>query len=360
MDDAIGAPPVVGVDAMIVQLTRIVFLTAGALGGFAVSQLIDWTAQIGFRHETVIIIFIILGAAIGYLLGGIMGREAAAAYKRIARRFQQDDITELVLAAAGLVFGLLVALLVSMPLRMVEPKWLAFLATVLLYGICAYGGVNLSLLKRAEVRTRFSPFAAEPAVRREPVFLDTSAVIDGRFETIRSAGFLPGEARVPRFVLAELQTLADSADDIKRARGRRGLDTLARINASGAGVPVFETDYPDTPAVDAKLVRLSKDTAGALLTVDYNLTKAARAEGAVALNLNELAEAVRPAFLPGDAMHLMLVKEGKESGQGVGYLEDGTMVVVQDAISAVGTEVDAEVTSVLQTSAGRMIFARPA
>jgi len=189
--------------------------------------------------------------------------------------------------------------------------------------------------------------------------LDTSAVIDGRFEAVRTAGFFPGDARVPRFVLVELQTLADSADDIKRARGRRGLDALARINTSGEAIAVFEAEYPDTPSVDAKLVRLARDTGGSIMTVDYNLMKVARAEGVVALNLNELAESMRPAFLPGDSMHLMIVKSGKEPGQGIGYLEDGTMVVVQDASDGIGHELTVEVSSVLQTSAGRMIFARP-
>jgi len=362
MKEVNGVTPVVylagNAERMIVQLTRMVLLTAGALGGFAVSQLIDWTAQIGFRQATVIIIFIILGAAIGYLLGGILRREITAVYKRFVRRFEHDDLTELVLAGAGLIFGLVVAMLLSLPLRLVEPSWLAFFATVLLYGLGAYAGVGISALKRADVLARFS---VVPQGVRPPsiTLLDTSAVIDGRFEAVRTAGFFPGDARVPRFVLVELQTLADSADDIKRARGRRGLDALARINTSGEAIAVFEAEYPDTPSVDAKLVRLARDTGGSIMTVDYNLMKVARAEGVVALNLNELAESMRPAFLPGDSMHLMIVKSGKEPGQGIGYLEDGTMVVVQDASDGIGHELTVEVSSVLQTSAGRMIFARP-
>jgi len=346
---------------MIIQLARIVFLAAGALGGFAVSQLIDWSETIGFPREIVIFIFIILGAAIGYLIGGILGRETTAAYERLERQFRESETSDLILGGAGLVFGLLVALLVSIPLRLVEPQWLSFLSTVMLYGLCAYGGVQLFLVKRDDVNRRLSarPTAAESGPQLM-TFLDTSAVIDGRFAALRHAGFLPGEVRVPRFVLAELQTLSDSADDTKRARGRRGLDNLTRLAAGEEAVTVFEADYPEIPTVDAKLVRLTVDTKGALLTVDFNLTKVARVEGATVLNVNELAESVRPAFLPGDRLHIAVAKEGKEAGQGVGYLEDGTMVVVQNAREAVGTDIDVEVTSVLQTSGGRMIFARPA
>ncbi|MBN2822941.1 MAG: hypothetical protein JXR33_07090 [Coriobacteriia bacterium] len=346
---------------MIVQLVRIVFLAAGALGGFAVSQLIDWTETIGFSRELVIFIFIILGAAIGYLIGGILGREIASAYKRFEQQLRENEATDLILGGVGLVFGLLVALLVSYPVRLVEPRWLAFLATFLLYGLCIYGGIHIALIKREYVSARFG--GGEVSNGLSPgslVLLDTSAVIDGRFDALRKAGFLPGELRVPRFVLAELQTLSDSADDTKRARGRRGLDNLTKVAAGEDAVQVFEGDYPEIPAVDAKLVRLAAEMKAALLTVDFNLTQVARVEGVTALNVNEIAEAVRPTFLPGDTLHISVIKAGKEADQGVGYLEDGTMVVVQDGKGAVGSDADVEVTSVLQTSAGRMIFARPA
>ncbi|MDZ4654316.1 MAG: PIN/TRAM domain-containing protein [Coriobacteriia bacterium] len=345
---------------MIVQLTRIIFLAAGAMGGFAVSQLIDWTETIGFSRELVILIFIILGAAIGYLIGGIFGRETTTAYQLLEQKLRDHQTTDLALGGAGLVFGLLVALLVSIPLRLVEPRWMSFLTTALLYGLCAYGGIKLFLIKSDDLGARFASRLGPAQLRLESMtYLDTSAVIDGRFAALHRAGFLPGELRVPRFVLAELQTLSDSADDTKRARGRRGLDNLTKLAGGEEAVAVFEADYPEVPMVDAKLVRLALETKGALVTVDFNLTKVARVEGATALNVNELAEAIRPAFLPGDCLHIAIAKEGKEPGQGVGYLEDGTMVVVQDGKGAVGSDIDVEVASVLQTSAGRMIFARP-
>ena len=190
------------------------------------------------------------------------------------------------------------------------------------------------------------------------MLLDTSAVIDARFVELKRLGFLPGTLRVPRFVLAELQTLADSADETRRARGLRGLDLLASLPPEDS-VSVFESDYPDTPQVDDKLMRLAVDAKSSLVTVDYNLTKVARVRGIDVTNLNEAAAALRPNYIPGELMRLKVVKPGKESDQGVGYLDDGTMVVVQSGRALVGREADLEVTSVLQTSAGRMIFARP-
>ncbi|MHB1342281.1 MAG: TRAM domain-containing protein [Coriobacteriia bacterium] len=345
---------------MIVQLARIVLLTAGALGGFAVARLADWPAQTGFSQELVIFIFIILGSAMGYLFGGIVGRELTEQYRRLEQQVQDFETTDLILSALGLVVGLVVAFLVSYPLRLLTPTWVAFLGIVLVYGLLAYGSTKLFMTKRRDVNQRFGRMLTEPEASGfvQLKFLDTSAVIDGRFVELVSAGFLEGQLRVPRFVLAELQTLADSADDIKRARGRRGLDLLTSIASGSSAVVVFESDYPEVPAVDAKLVRLAASTGGALITVDHNLTQVARVEGVTVLNVNELASAVRPAFLPGDRFDVAIAKEGKEPGQGVGYLQDGTMVVVAEARSRVGATAEVEVTSVLQTTAGRMIFAR--
>ncbi len=189
-------------------------------------------------------------------------------------------------------------------------------------------------------------------------FLDTSAIIDGRFLDLVDLGLLEGELRVPRFVLVELQTLADSADDTKRARGRRGLDLLTRARSADEPIEMFETDYPDIPDVDGKLLRLASDAEGAVLTVDYNLSKVAEVRGIAVINLNDVAAALKPAYLPGESLRLTIVREGKEPEQGVGYLEDGTMVVVQSGREHIGSIVDSEVTSVLQTSGGRMIFAK--
>ncbi len=346
---------------MIVHLTRFVMVTSGALSGFAISRIVDWTGPTDFPEYTVIFIFIILGVSIGYLLGGILGRELTYAYNLLERRLADISQSDLLLATLGMLIGLLVAFLAFQPLRLVRPTWLAFVASALFFLVASYTGVRVAMVKRREFAAAFPRLTAhDVSGTRSGVtkYLDTSAVIDGRFAELVDLGILEGDIRVPRFVLGELQTLADSADDIKRARGRRGLDLLTRLQAEGSGVESFEVDYPEIPDVDGKLMKLAADTSGMMITVDYNLSKVAAIRGIGHLNLNDLATVLRPAFLPGEGLRLEIVRVGKESGQGVGYLEDGTMVVVQDGSDHVGSLTDAEVTSVLQTSAGRMIFAR--
>jgi uncharacterized protein YacL len=346
---------------MIQAVTRFVLVVAGMVGGYLVTQIVDWQTQLGLAPSYVIFLFIILGASIGYVLGGIIGRELGGAWQRAVVRFSELASVDIVLGTLGLVVGMVVALLASQPLNLLQPQPLALALTLTLYVVAAYAGIAIALTRRREfvaLFPRLAPAELVPADERL-VVLDTSTVIDGRFVELRRLGFMPGSLRVPRFVLAELQTLADSADDTRRARGRRGLDLLASLPTEDS-VEVFEIDYPELPAVDEKLMRLAVDTRAALSTVDYNLGKVAGVRGIPVLNLNEAAAALRPNFLPGDTLVLKIVKPGKEPTQGVGYLEDGTMVVVADGKNLVGEEAGIEVTSVLQTSAGRMIFARPA
>ncbi len=345
---------------MIEAITRVVLVTGGLVGGYAATGLVDWQSELGLPRYYVIFLLIILGGAIGYVLGGIIGRELTVVWRRAEARIVDTSPADLLLGTAGLVVGLLVALLASWPLRLLKPSWLAVTATILLMLVLSNLFIRAALTKRRDFSAMFPQLAPPellPADERV-VLLDTSAVIDARFVELRRLGFLPGSVRVPRFVLSELQTLADSADDTRRARGRRGLDLLASLPAEDA-VPVFETDYPDTPHVDEKLMRLAVDARGALVTVDYNLTKVARVRGIDVVNLNEAAAALRPNHIPGEVIRLRITKPGKDADQGVGYLDDGTMVVVQSGRDLVGSEADVEVTSVLQTSAGRMIFARP-
>ena len=345
---------------MVVQLSRFVLGTLGALAGLAVKDAIDWTGLIGFPQSLVIILFVILGCSIGFILGGIIGREMTRAFALVADAARRMAVSDLLLATAGLLVGLIVALIVSTPIRGVRPEWIAITATLLMFVVLGYYGMRIALLKHAEfarVIPRLGGDAA-PAPLDAPAVLDTSAVIDGRFAELVRSGFLTAPLRVPGFVLAELQTLADSADDGKRARGRRGLDLLATLTGTASIVEVFEADYPELPDVDAKLVRLARDLASPLITVDHNLVQVARVQGVRVLSIAELASALRPNHLPGEQVRIAVVKEGKEADQGVGYLEDGTMVVVQNGRTRIGDEVDTTVTSVLQTSAGRMIFAR--
>jgi uncharacterized protein YacL len=189
--------------------------------------------------------------------------------------------------------------------------------------------------------------------------LDTSCIIDGRIIELMDTGFIEGQILVPDFVLQELQQVADSANDQKRSRGRRGLDLLKKLRESYPDrVLISRADYDDIPTVDAKLVRLAMDINGSLLTNDYNLNKVASVQRVPVLNINDLAQAIRPTYLPGDSLDLKILKEGKEPAQGIGYLNDGTMVVVEDGRDHMGDSMEVVVTSALQTSAGRMIFAK--
>lgn len=345
--------------SMIEAITRVFLVTGGLVGGYAATGLVDWQSELGLPRYYVIFLLIILGGAIGYVLGGIIGRELTAVWRRVEARISDTSPADLLLSTAGLTLGLFIALLASWPLRLVRPAWLATTATILLMIVVSNLFMRAAMTKRRDFSAMFPRLAPPELVTADErtVILDTSAIIDARFVEVRRLGFLPGTVRVPRFVLAELQTLADSADDIRRARGRRGLDLLASLPAEDA-VPVFEADYPDTPQVDEKLMRLAVDAKAVMVTVDYNLSKVARVRGIDVVNLNEAASALRPNYIPGEMARIKVVKPGKESDQGVGYLDDGTMVVVQSGKDLIGTEADVEVTSVLQTSAGRMIFAR--
>jgi uncharacterized protein YacL len=188
--------------------------------------------------------------------------------------------------------------------------------------------------------------------------VDTSAIIDGRLGDIVATGFLEGELVIPVFVLEELQRVADSADPQRRARGRRGLEVVQALRKQPGRVSTPDVDFPDVPEVDAKLVRLARERGLPMITTDYNLNKVARIQSVTVLNVNELANALKPAVLPGELLRVKLIREGKEAEQGVGYLDDGTMVVVEAGRALLGSSVDVEVTSILQSPSGKMIFAR--
>jgi uncharacterized protein YacL len=203
-------------------------------------------------------------------------------------------------------------------------------------------------------------FVEKGATKTHPLILDTSVIIDGRVADIAETGFLSGTIVIPQFVLRELQQIADSADSIKRNRGRRGLDILQRLQKKKGSyeVVISEADFPDIREVDHKLIELARQLEGKIVTNDFNLNKVAQLRGVTVLNINELANALKPVVLPGETMRVFVLKEGKEYNQGVAYLDDGTMVVVDNARRMIGKNVDVSVTSVLQTTAGKMIFGR--
>ncbi len=230
-----------------------------------------------------------------------------------------------------------------------------------LYGICGYIGLRIGLKKVEEIHlSGWKLFSKDHPRSENTKILDTSVIIDGRIADITETGFVEGALLIPQFVLSELQHIADSSDSIKRTRGKRGLEILHRIQKQiDVEVKIVDTDYPGVREVDSKLIELAKEVRGTIVTNDSNLNKVAELQGINVLNINELASALKPVVLPGEEMNVKILKEGKEMGQGVAYLDDGTMIVVDNGKKHLGkTTVDVIVTSVLQTPAGRMIFAR--
>ena len=231
----------------------------------------------------------------------------------------------------------------------------AVLALAVVYLGTKIGAAKFRELSVSNIRTLFKPKASEEGNK----ILDTSVIIDGRIADICETGFIEGTLVIPQFVLKELQHIADSSDHLKRNRGRRGLDILHKLQKkSDVNVVITDTDFPSVREVDAKLVQLAKRTNAKIITNDFNLNKVARLQGISVLNVNELANSLKPVVLPGEIMNVYIMKEGKEQNQGVAYLDDGTMVVVEDGKRFMGRIVESEVTSVLQTTAGRMIFAK--
>ena len=264
-------------------------------------------------------------------------------------------------AVFGLILGLIIAKLVGDAFSVVSVAEgvVSFIRVTLTLVFC-YLGLIMGLRGKDEFNLIIPYVRLRREGQTEEVnILDTSIIIDGRIQDICKTKFLEGKIIIPRFVLNELQQIADSTDPIKRQRGRRGLDILHNLQTEiGADIVINEEDFPETKEVDAKLVKLAKLLEAKVLTVDFNLNRIATLQGVKVLNINELANALKPVVFPGEKMQIKLIKEGKEYNQAVGYLEDGTMVVVEEGRRLIGQEVRVVVTSVLQTQAGRMIFTK--
>jgi len=291
------------------------------------------------------------------IIGFIVGLVIALLVIRVEKDIRKLSLRIIAGGVIGMVIGLLVALILGFGLNMVikitQNQHVVPWIYLLLTGILGYLGLVLGSKKAEE----FSFHAAEGKAYADHRLLDTSVIIDGRIADICDTGFIDGELIVPRFVLNELQFIADSSDSMKRSRGRRGLDVLNRMQKSSAiNIEIVEQDFPKIKGVDGKLVALAQKLNAKLMTNDYNLNKVAELQGVRVLNVNELANAMKPVVLPGEQMLVKIIREGKEPGQGVGYLDDGTMIIVDSAQRMINTTVEVVVTSVLQTTAGRMIF----
>ena len=258
----------------------------------------------------------------------------------------------------GLFLGLVIAQLLGYAFSGLQNSTIRISISVILSCVFGYMGLVLGGKKVEEFKWPGWGFFAKGSQKKNGgKILDTSVIIDGRVADICETDFLEGPLVIPQFILQELQHIADSADSLKRARGRRGLDILNRMQKGDTvEVKVVDDDYPDIKEVDAKLIALAREMNAKIVTNDFNLNKVAQLQGVPVLNINQLANALKPMVLPGEVLHLQIMREGKEQGQGVAYLDDGTMVVVENASRHLGEEVEASVTSILQTTAGRMIF----
>jgi len=346
----------------------LLFILAAAGIGFDSVELLPSNVQ---AQVTNLEALRLITASFAAIIGFAVGLTVQVAYRRFQAQVRKMPIEVILTRAVGLVLGLLLANLMLAPVFLLPiPFDFAFikpLVAILGSTMFAFLGVNLADTHGRTFLRLINPHSLETMLVSEGTLksasskvLDTSCIIDGRIEELLNTGFLEGQILVSQFILQELQQLADAANDQKRIRGRRGLDILNRMQESfPERLVIHPADYDDIQTVDAKLVRFAQEINGTLLTNDYNLSKVANLQKVLVLNINDLAQALRPIYLPGDSLELKILKEGKEAAQGVGYLDDGTMVVVEEGRNHIGGEVRVIVTSALQTSAGRMIFARP-
>lgn len=321
------------------------------------------------------IFFVMMSTLVGYqigwsfggfgmqsgLVGAIFGAIGAATVLFLELGMRNVSIRGLSAAVFGLVFGLIMAKLLGGAIDIIPmDKPLAASMQIIVVVVFSYLGIIMAVRGRDEFNLiiPYVKFTRQDQ-KQDIIILDTSVIIDGRIADIINTKFVEGRLVIPRFVLKELQLIADSQDSLKRNRGRRGLDILHKIQKTeNIDVKIHEDDFPDLHEVDSKLVKLAKVLSAKILTNDYNLNKVAELQDVTVLNINDLANALKPVVLPGELMEVRIVKEGKEYNQGVAYLDDGTMVVVDGAKTLIGQTRNVLVTSVLQTSAGRMIFAK--
>ncbi len=338
---------------------RLLFALIVALLGWKAGMVFSTWASVREALNSSYYPFIL--ALFGFAVGGLGAPLLLRApFEGLCRGLCRVHARKLLMGAAGIILGLVAAMLLTVPLSMLPGAWGATLPLVAAL-LLAFVGATTMIVRERDILNTLGLAVVRDTIRRrrDVVLLDTSAIIDGRIADIRKAGFVNGTLVVPRFVLDELQHIADSPDTLRRNRGRRGLDVLNRMQKDDRiQIEISEQLLPEIGEVDAKLVRLAQELDCPVLTNDYNLNRVAELQGVRVLNINELANAVKAVVLPGESLRVQVIQEGKELGQGVGYLDDGTMVVIDDGRRHMNATVDAVVTRVLQTVAGRMIFAQ--
>ncbi|MDR2088753.1 MAG: PIN/TRAM domain-containing protein [Clostridiales Family XIII bacterium] len=364
---------------MIKKIIRIVATIVGVIAGYGIFPAASFVGELtGLYHlksldplhrAIAIAAFSVAFGFLFFIMTPMFGRHGARMAKNIESDLQTIPANDLIAGTAGLVIGLIIAFLIS-PIFSDMGKYAGVTLSIVTYITMGFFGVVVATKKGKDLISAWASLrrgAASPKARGKgadatPKILDTSVIIDGRIADIMKTGFIEGPIVIPEFVLVELRHIADSSDGLKRNRGRRGLDVLNKIQTEH-GVDIYNTEadknLEEIPEVDVKLLKLAQILHGKVVTNDFNLNKVATIKGVEVLNINELANTLKPVVLPGEDMNIFPVKEGKENNQAVAYLDDGTMIVVEEGRKFIGKSVDVLVTSVLQTSAGRMIFAKP-
>jgi uncharacterized protein YacL len=340
-------------NAALVELVRLAVVVLSTAAAFRLSR------EVADGDDLLIIL---LGAAVGYVAGGVVGRATLGGIDAAESKLHAVPAQDLLAGAMGGIVGVIMAAALTFPVLLFGAKVYTVPVALLLMLIMTITGVRVGVSRGGDLLRSLGATGrlpvTTPAGGRRTKVVDTSALIDGRLIDVCRTGFVEGTLVVPQFVLYELQGLADAGDDDRRMRGRRGLDVLTTLQRSaGVALEVTDSDYPGIDAVDAKLVAMAKDRGASLITVDGNLGRVAEVQGVSVLNLHTLADILRPPVIPGDRLDVRVLKPGREKDQGVGYLGDGTMVVIEGARERQGDTVTAEVTSILNNPQGRMVFA---
>ncbi len=341
------------------------FILAGGIFGYELipgTEVLNNLAIFSDHRWLIPFISFIIGSLFGFILFILSYKKLNFFGKRIIAYFQKIPAQNILSGVIGLIIGLIIANLLAYSLSFIP--FIGNYLPIILNVALGLLGITLGLSKRTE-SVNFYKKNIERFKKRDKSshsqlkILDTSVIIDGRIADISQTDFLEGILIIPRFVLSELQAIADSSEPLKRNRGRRGLDVLNKINKIHTNkIKIISRDYTELKTVDTKLIKLAKELDAKILTNDYNLNKLAQLENVTVLNINDLANALKSIILPGEELITQIIKEGKEPGQGVAYLDDGTMIVVENGMNNIGEKVKLMVTSILQTPAGRMIFGR--
>lgn len=331
-----------------------------------VIRMLNFVSLASWQHLALNISISLLFGIIFFILSPKIIKRAKVVANFIEAELQKVPAYDIALGSVGLIVGLIIAYLLSQPLLNIPI--IGVVVSVGLYGLFGYLGIKIPTRRRDDITNTIGNLANLKKTNKEklkdrrsiPKILDTSVIIDGRISDICQTGFIEGPLVIPEFVLEELQHIADSSDSLKRNRGRRGLDILNKIQKEiEIEIIIHDKKFDEVSEVDSKLLKLTQLLEGKIITNDYNLNKVAEVQGISVLNINELANAVKPVVLPGEEINVQVVKDGKESGQGLAFLDDGTMIVIESGHKHIGNNITVLVTSVLQTSAGKMIFAKP-